>query len=312
MSLDGPRPSPAARLDDRGVAAVVGFVLLFAAVTTWYAYVAHNDVPRWGADAEERWDRQVGDAMLRIDRSAAGSVGESASLTVLVPPAPSPRGVDIPLLGGTTPTSPSGSLSFVPACGGVTAIHSVDGSSIPDLVGGARGCLVFRSQPTYSDGFGYRTEFGGMLRVQGERAGVLTGPPLELVHDASTHTYRVSLTLVGLRGQASSFGADRAGVAVDLVPGSSAAEVGHVENAANVYWTFRTSYPEAWKTWFNDRIAQAGFNTDHNHACTRADASCASLASDEVFVILRGPDFTTNALDVSLSLSYGEYEVALR
>ena len=39
--------------DDQGVAAVVGFVLILAAAITYYSYVARNEVPRWGAQAEQ-------------------------------------------------------------------------------------------------------------------------------------------------------------------------------------------------------------------------------------------------------------------
>src|SRR5207247_1155481 len=94
-TMTGPRVSQTARTlreDDSGVAGVVGFILVFAALVTYAAYVAHNEVPRWGADAGRSWDASVGDTLTKLDRSAAAGLGTQASATATVPPAPKPRG----------------------------------------------------------------------------------------------------------------------------------------------------------------------------------------------------------------------------
>lgn len=289
---------------------MVGFVLLLGALIAYYGYVAQNDVPRWGAEAEQNWDRQAGDALLRLDRAAGAGVGAGTAVTVLVPPAPEPRVFDMPLVGRAAPSRPVGTLSFAPACGGLVAEHVVGASTIRDVAGGAKGCLVFRGDPHYSASFGYRGELGGMLRVQGDKASVLAGPPLELAREGAT--YRVSLTLVGMSGPYASLGADRAGVTVDLLPGAASLETASPPNAAQATWTFTTPYPAAWRTWFDDQVSQAGFDATGNYACTKADARCADLAADQVRVVLKGPDATGATLDLQLSLSYVEYAVVLR
>ena len=289
---------------------MVGFVLLLGALIAYYGYVAQEDVPRWGAEAEQGWDRQVGDALVRLDRAATASVGTTSAVTVLVPPAPEPRAFDMPLVGRAAPARPAGTLSFAPACGGVLAEHHVAGSTIRDVVDGAKGCLVFRGDPSYSAPFGYRGELGGMLRVQGDKASVLAGPPLDLAREGPT--YRVSLTLVGLTGAYGSLGADRAGVTVDLLPGAASVETANPPNAAHATWTFTTPYPDAWRTWFDDQLSQAGFDAAGNYACTKADGRCPGLGADQVRIVLKGPDADGATLDLRLSLSYVAYTVVLR
>src|SRR5687767_14795104 len=98
MSRTGPRISRRARADDDAVATVVGFVLVLAAVVTYFGFVARNDVPEWGAEAEQDWDRDVGDALVRLGQSAGESLGAEQPVSGFVPPAPEPRSLSVPLL----------------------------------------------------------------------------------------------------------------------------------------------------------------------------------------------------------------------
>jgi hypothetical protein len=287
---------------------VVGFVLVLAVLVTYFAYVARSDVPRWGADAERSWDQSVGDALSKLDRTAAAGLGTDASATGAVPPAPSPRAFDIPLMQRTQAAPPTGSLAFLPDCGGLDAIHVGNGTTITDLADGAHGCLVFREQGTYAPSYGYRTEFGGLLRTERDRAFIVSGPPLELKDVGGR--YVVAVTFLELRGASNAAAVGASGVSLDLVAGPSFAESGAGVNAASASWTFHTPYPSAWQAWYASQIATAGFDPNLNYAC---DASlCPALASNEVQVVLGGPDASASNSDLALSISYGRYDVTIR
>src|SRR5438552_11374751 len=132
------------QLDDRAVAGVVGFILVFAAFITYPAYVARSDVPRWGADAEHAWDTTVGDTLTKLDRSAASGLGSDASQTVTIPPAPTPKSTDVPLVNRFKAATPAGSVSFTGQCGGLTASHTTPGGvTVNDITNGAKGCIEF-------------------------------------------------------------------------------------------------------------------------------------------------------------------------
>src|ERR1051325_8275377 len=154
--------------DDRAVAGVVGFILIFAAFITYAGYVARTDVPRWGADAEHAWDQNVGDTLARLDRSAAAGLGSDAATTITIPPPPEPKSTDIPLVSRFKASPPTGSIAFIPDCGGLTATHTVypTNAVVYDIKDGAKGCIDFREQGSYAPSYGYRSEFGGLVRVE--------------------------------------------------------------------------------------------------------------------------------------------------
>jgi hypothetical protein len=295
--------------DDQGVAAVVGFVLILAAAITYYSYVVREDMPKWGAANEHAWDGAVGDAMTRLERAAGAAVGSDTSVRQDIPPAPGAPGLNVPFLSIARGAKAGGSVGFEPRCGGVDASHVVAGVTVPDVVGGARGCIVFRAEPAYAQGFGYRTEFGGVLRVQGDKAFVLSGPPLQLAQ--ANGKYVASLTLVDLDGRAGSHGADNAPTTIDLSPRPATVESALLNNSASAAWTLTTAYPAAWSAWFADEIGQAGFDPALNYACAADDARCPGLGANDVRVVLGGPDGSAATPDLSLSISYGRYEASI-
>jgi len=313
--MTGPRRSPTARTrpcreDDRGVAAVVGFVLVLAVLITYLGYVAGAEVPRWGAEAEHTWDQSVGDSLTKLDRAAAAGLGSQAATTVSIPAAPAPRSFDVPLVSRTQPATPTGSVAFEPSCGKLTALHDASGATVSDIAAGAEGCVVFHEQGTYAASYGYRTEFGGLLRIERNRAFVVAGPPLDL--KATGARYLVGATFLDMRGPSNAAAVGSQGTAVDLTAGPSLAESGQALNAASANWTFDTPYPDAWKTWFDGQLSQAGFDPTLNYACIRGDARCPDLQPNEFRVVLMGPNNSPTASDLALSVSYGRYDVTIR
>ncbi|HWH09057.1 MAG TPA: hypothetical protein VNX21_07640, partial [Candidatus Thermoplasmatota archaeon] len=157
--------------------------------------------------------------------------------------------------------------------------------------------------------YAYLVENGGLLRVQGDRAAVLAGPALEL--KAETGRYVASLTVVEMRGDAAGVGASRSAVPIDLVPRPGSTESLAASNAASATWTLRSAWPAAWAAWFGGQMAAAGLDPDLNWACVAGDARCPGLAADEARVQLHGPEANALVPDLSVSLSYGRYEVRM-
>jgi hypothetical protein len=288
------------------VAGVIGFILVFAGIVTYAAYVAHNEVPKWGAQNEKAYDGQVADVLSRMGSDAAASLGSQASASTTVPPPPGAPSVNIPLIDRTEGAPPSASLSLLPDCGGLDATHDLAGVTIHDVTGGAHGCLSLAEQGTYAGSFTYTTEYGGLLRSENGRSFVLDGPPLVL--KSANGAYTVGVTFLETRGAANSVGVGRSGVSVDLVPGPSTTETSDVPNAGSVTWNLTTpsaADASAWADWFNGQIAAAGF-TD--------TASCVNQATPSgslVQVHFDGPCLTS-APDIALSISYGRYDATLR
>lgn len=291
------------------MAGVVGFVLILAAAMTYLSFVAQTDVPRWGAESERAWDADVGQDLGELAQAASAGVDSGAPVTGALPSPPEPRGLDVPFLIATKPIRPSGTIGFDASCGGVWANHTTASGVVADVADGAHGCLLFRLSPTYVEGSGYRAEFGGVLRVQGARAFVMTGPALELTN-LSDH-YAARLTLVGMEGSTASMGVDRAAVPISLVPQAIAADEGYDRNAAAASWTFTTPYPDAWREWFAGQILGASLDPALNYACTNDDARCGGLADDQVMVLLYGPSADPAEHDLSLGVSYARYNLGL-
>lgn len=308
------------------MAGVIGFVLVIAVVVSYYAYVAKENVPRWGAENERAWDRKVGESMVRLARDAAGGIGTHASVSSVVPGHPDPKTFEVPLLGRTEPVAPSGTLTFHTECSGWSVDATVGTVSAVGFPYGSaadqRGCLDFRSQPVYSSAWGYRYENGALLRVESDKAVMVAGPPLKLrvlsTPSDPAARYEVALTLVDLRGPGASASATRNGIPLDLVAGGAASSASEPVLVDAAKWTFETQYPEAWKNWLNQRFRGAGFDTSRNAACTTADGAgsgpCGGLAiaQDELVVVLGGPKPPTQGSDLSLSLAQGMYDVAVR
>ena len=298
---------PVKRRDDSGIAGVVGFVLLFAVALAIFARSVHTDLPAYGAEAERSWDGDVASAFRQADAALALHDGPPA--TISVPPPPDPRALDAPLLGHAEPVRATGVVAFVPSCAAFTATHTLaNGSTVSDVWGGSTGCLTFLAATPYSAPFGERIEFGGVLRVQGGRAVVVQGPPVELTITSPT-VYRVSLGLSGLRGPAATFSIDRVPVRVDLVPGPSTAELEQAPNAASAQWTLATQYPGAWKAWWSARIDQSGF-AGASVVCQPVDCSLGATGRGFVIISLAGP--AASGADMRLSVAYGLTNVGLR
>ncbi len=305
--------------DERGIAGAIGIILLLAVAVGAYAHAVRTDIPVYGKEAERQWDESVSTSLRQFSRSISDGLQDGTPVTTMLPPPPTPRAIDVPLMGRTEPLRPSGIVSFTPQCASIGATHRLaDGSTVTDLRGGSTGCLSFEATPTYSDNFGYTVEFGGILRTQGTRAVVVAGPPLKL-DAASSSEYRIALGLPGLRGQAVSASNDASSVRVDLVPGPSSGELEHTPNAGRATWTFETRHPSAWKTWFENRFTQAGFvasranpgpnesTADYSVACMPVDCSRGTSGKGIVTIVIEGP--RTDSDDLKLSVTYGIFDV---
>lgn len=297
----------------------MGAILLFAVALTAYASVVHNDVPRWGEEAEVQWDAQVGVTSGVVVEYLSGL--PESSLVVRIPPSPEPRALDVPLLGKVAPARPAASLSFEPRCTNATVEHGVRGASnVTDLGGGSRGCLAYRAESVYSPAYSYRIEMGGVLRTQGADAVILTGPPLVLENVSGTQ-YRVSFALPSLTGPPATVGAGGNPVALTLLPVAAVREAFSTANAANATIDLRSPYPEAWKDWFLARFQDAGFvasrasppvgetTADYEVVCLPADCSRDETGAGRVLVTVHGP--RTDANDLVFNVGHGVYDVVL-
>lgn len=289
------RPRPYSnRSNDEAVAAVVGFVLIIAAAITAYSIAAQNEVPRIGARNERAWDADVGAGFIRLASAMGERAGSDAAVREILPAAPEAPSQTVALLKPLHSVRATGSLEYATQCGGATLTHFA-GVVVNDLVDGAKGCLTFQGANSYAEPFSYRIELGGVLRLQGEQAAVLVGPPLKV------QGRNVSLTLSDLGGTPQSIGVDRASAPVTFAPKAGALEVGSSPNAQQAAWTFTTNYPEAWQRWYQDRLGGVGLTTG---------ITCANPGQTGP---ARGPcqlAVTLNSVE-SLSISYGRYEVAL-
>lgn len=283
--------------NDRGVAAVVGFVLVLAAGITYFSYTAQNEVPRIGAQNERAWDAEVGAALARLAQGAGERAGTDTSVSEVLPPAPEAPSQTVPFLSALRSVRASGSVAYETTCAGATLAHTTGTTTVTDLASGARGCLSFKGDTAYADSFSYRIENGGLLRAQGGRAAVLVGPPLDVSAD------HVALTLVELRGTSQSLGVDRASAPVSLTPRTGALDVGSAINADVVTWTFTTDYPEAWRDHYADRFSAAGVLALTSFTCADPSATGTARGPCEVTIALTQP--------TSLSISYGRYDVDL-
>lgn len=283
--------------DDRGVAAVVGFVLILAAGVTYYSWAAQNDVPRVGAENEHDWDAAVSEALTRLAHTAGDRVGTDAVVREVLPPAPDAPTQSMPFLAPLRSARASGSLAYASECGGASLAHTTASGVVVDLQNGAKGCITFRGDTAYAESFTYRIELGGVLRTQGDKAAVLAGPPLDVTAG------HVTLTMLELRGAPQTLGIDRANAPITLSPRPSALELGAVTNALTTSWTFTTDYPEAWRDWYDDRFDAAGVTAAMSIAC--ADPLAAGPARGPCTLDIDLPGAT------SLSISYGRYEVGL-
>lgn len=278
-------------LDDRAVAGVVGFVLVLAAAVTYYSYAAQNEVPRIGAQNERGWDATVGAALVRLAHSAGDRAGTDTTVREVLPPAPDPPTQTMPFLAPLRSAGASGSVGFEPGCASAELTHTVGTLTVPDITSGARGCLTFLGQTAYAEPFVYHLELGGILRVQGDKAAVLAGPPLDVT------STRIALTLIDLRGEAQTLGVDSAETLLTLSPRPGALELGNSENALLARWTFTTSFPEAWRDWYMSRLSSAGIAATSTVTCTTPGTPC------ELVIQVAQP--------TSLSISYGRYDVTI-
>ncbi len=307
--------------DDRALAGALGLVLMLAVMVTLYASAVRNDIPVYGEDAERAWDHEIASTFRQLGRATGQAIAEGAPVSATLPAPPEPKAIDVPLMGRTEPLQPSGSVSFRPDCASFTATHVLgDGTRVEDLTNGARGCIGFRATPVYSRAFGYDMEFGGVVRVQGNRSVVIAGPPVEL-QASSPNEHRVSIALPGLRGYASSISNDASNVGVNLIPGPSAREVERAANAREATWVLETAHPAAWKTWFGTQLGQSGLvasranpgpgesGADYTLSCMPIDCTVGPSGRGTVTLALHGP--RTDAADLKLSFTYGLYDVNL-
>jgi hypothetical protein len=277
---------------------VVGFVLILAAAITAYSYAAQNEVPKRGAQSEQAWMSQAGSSLTSLAHSAGAQAGASTTARTLVEPPPDAPSQTIPFLAPIRSARASGTLSFDPECGGARLTHAIPSSStaIVDLADAAKGCLAFDPQPAYAERTAYAFENGGILRLQGDKAYVVAGPSMTLSSIPGKTT--AAITLVGLSGAAQSLGID-AELPVELAPKVGSLEVIAPSNAMAATWSFTTSHPAAWIAWFQQQIDAAGV----------PGAIVTQTGANGVDVNIVGDN--TQPLDVSLSVSYGRYDVTL-
>lgn len=239
--------------DDSGVAAVVGAVLLLALLTTLYASILREDVPRAGAEAEAAWQGQVERALLLLATSAANDGGGAVS----VPHAELADPISFPVLGlAATPAPASGALTLEPRCGSVNITHVVPAGTIVDVNDVPTACLRVAGQPVYGDAFEYRVEHGGVLLVEGDRAVVLAGPPLRLGIAGPNLT--IDLQLAVIEGPADARGFASHPLLVDMAPTHVARDATTGPNARSAAITFESRHPAAWSAWLAWRAAEAG------------------------------------------------------
>lgn len=315
------RLSRTLRCDETGVAGVVGIALMIAALVTLYSNAVTSGIPIQGAQAEAEWDEMLGETFRALSGSFTDALASDTPIAAGIPEPPRADVLSVPFLRDHEALPPAGSISFAPSCAALAASHTgIDGARIEDLRRGATGCIEFRSETLYSPNFGYRVEFGGVLRIQDDRAVVLSGPPLDL--DATDpSTYRVTLGVPGLRGASSVVSVGASGARVDLIPGPHALETERAPNAGVIEWRLETRYPEAWRTWFEMRFDSADFvdsrpspapgesAADVMLTCVPVDCRVGPGGTGTLVVRIEGP--RTDADDLRLSETYAVFDVEI-
>lgn len=314
--------------DDGAIAGAVGGVLLLALLVTVYAHTVLTSIPMYGAEAEREWDEGVADAFSRISQSVADVTSPHAPVVATIPAPTQPQGVDFPLLGTAYPAPPTGSLSYRPSCTTLRSNHSLwNGNPVEDITQHSSGCLHFMATPAYSEAVQYRFESAGVLRVQGDRAVVVHGPPIEMAH-VTAGLSRFQLTLVSLEGDSATVAGVDSPARVELTPVAHAREQATRANAASGSVSIATHYPEAWHAWFKMAFERAGWveggteAAPGNYSLTCDPAPCQNSLSMQTLVRVRvfGPSMSTGARDpgappendLLFSISHLVYRVSLR
>lgn len=296
------------RRDDAGLAEVVGAALLLALMTTALAVAVTTTLPRWGADAEHAWDRATADAVLDLSNGLAESTTNGAPVNGRLPSSVEPKALEIPLVGRAEAVRAEGWAGFEPSCGAFELSHTLeDGSVVADVEERASGCLVVRGVGTYTQGFLYQLEHGGVLRIDGGRAVVLRGPPVEAVANGTTAEF--ALTTVDARGAPSTGSVGDAGLTVDFARGPGTLDRPAGPNADRVDLALSTAYPEAWRDWYEERLSAGLDADDYDVACVPADCSLDTDGLGKVEVAVEGPE--DDAADVRFTLAYAEYGVVV-
>jgi hypothetical protein len=313
--------------DERAIAAVVGFVLILAVAIGYYAYVAKQDVPRWGAQNERAWDDAVGTAMEQLTRDTYPALTSGASVVGSVPKVPQPQAFDVPLLGRTEPVPPDGVLSFSEDCRFDATFTTASPPGPPQMQALGSGCLTFDAQPVYASPFAFAIENGVLLRVQGTDA-IIAHPPLIKFQ---THTANpganisarldVTTTLAALVGSGASASIDKSDVPIDLTQtGSSHTTSYATANANELSFTIATHHATAWATWFQEQFADAGIN-DPSFCTTMPTTQCATAVANvqtnpqQVSVTIQGPFTGHQALDNDILFNWASgssFTVTLR
>lgn len=299
------RPRRSFRDDERALAGVVGFVLILALAVSYYGFVVHNSVPRWGAESERAWDGLVAGAMGQLASDAEN--GRAQTATALLPRPPEAQGLDVPFFGRTQPIAPGGALSFSPAgsCGGIDVVRTAQGRA-PQTTSTLGGCLRFNATPVYTGAFGYVYENGALLRLQDGEAVLLRGPHLALiaVTDGAGAPVRLDATLrlEELAGRAFSLDVQNTDAHVSLASeGASEAAPLLAANADRVSIVVRTDHPVAWKRWLDARFDAARVN----EPLFCPSAACATSVADEadgsVTIVLEGPRGAGEGDDVAFT-----------
>lgn len=314
---NGRPSSTTAPTNDDAVILPVSVLLILAAAVTVYAQAAQVLVPAWGGDAEEAWDGEIAASFFNMRGLMHANIATLSPTTGSVPSAPQPRSLEVLFLGKTTPFHAEGTLTFEPNCGRWDATHTVAGATIVDVAGGSRGCVAFQAGTIYTTPYAYRIEHGGVVRIQGDGAVVLAGPPLDIERASPSHL-RASLSLASLLGN----GGSRSGGGADTVefsPLATTQDTGGAPNAERLLWTLDTFSPAAWKSWFDATFESAGLvamraspgpgesAADYAVACEPADCSVGPDGMGRVAVSVEGP--RTDVRDIDLALAYGTYDV---
>lgn len=304
---------------DEGVAAVVGIVLTLAIVATVYAQTARTEVPLRGAEAERAWDAAVEASFSHLTRSAGNGVGQTTPVSIMFEPPPRPQSVDVPMMGRLAPATPTGVVEFKTSCGSFNATHTAGGTTSVDLLNGSRGCIEVRASTFYTRPFAYRSSFGGLVKFEGGRAVVLTGPAVEL-RATSASEYRVGMILPILTGAGQSASNSHVPVRVDFTPIGGFAEMPSKVNARNATLTMDTPFPAAWRDWWWAQFNASGFVASRpspapgesaaDYTLTCANACVPVNGMGRVTIFIEGP--RTDSEDLRYTLSTGVYGVTVR
>ncbi len=283
---------------DRGVAPILGALLVLVIVLTAFALVMTQALPVWMAQDETSLGRGVEGSLASLQASVDLQSAFGAPAVVYQP---------IPLSSGSVPVlaAPTiGSAAFAPA--GPTGYANVTWSATSGGGAGSEnvsfGELWVELPNRYIPSSTFAFEGGAVISESGNGPPTIASPPPFAV-GASGGNRTVELTLVSMTGPPQSIGGAGSHEIVDQL--RAVQDLSRSEAAGfTVTWTIQSSFACAWAAWALPALADSGLPSTAYSVQGPTGCAAGGGASGTLVVSISGVTWlSVDRLTVALSLS---------